>query len=195
MFHQVDDCKISVVVGVGKVNGEATRRFEPLYAGYIAVARQQSDARVPPLVPEPREVGMGMLRLKGHGKVGDDDEGLREGHVMDEWNVRQVNPRLGGGTPVAVDGDISNRLGRFICQHVLFTRGRIELGMAGEARLKGAAEVGPPDTLQFVVKVRPVYCPPRLQRTTFHRRSGIWPITSKSMAVTSLLRGAKFLAT
>src|SRR5262245_19721078 len=93
-----------------------------------------------------------MLRLQGHGEVGGDDEGLRERHVVDERNVRQVDPRLGRGAPVAVDRDIADRLERFIYQRVLLTRDRIELRVAGESGFERALEIGSPDALQLVVE-------------------------------------------
>jgi hypothetical protein len=44
MLGQVDDGEIPVVVGIGEVESEAARRFEPLDARGIAVARQKTDA-------------------------------------------------------------------------------------------------------------------------------------------------------
>ena len=108
MLRQVDDGEIAVVVGVGKVKRKTARRLEPLDARHVAVARQKADAGVAALVPEPWEVRVGQLRLKRHREVGDDDEGLRERHVVDERNVRQVDSRLGRGAPVAVDRDVAN---------------------------------------------------------------------------------------
>lgn len=88
MLRQIDDGEIAVVVGVGEVKREAARRFEPLDARHVAAARQQPDPGGPAIVPEPREVRVRKLRLKRHREVGDDDEGLRERHIVDQRNVR-----------------------------------------------------------------------------------------------------------
>jgi hypothetical protein len=164
MPRQVDDGAIAVVVRVGEVKGEAARRFEPLDARRIAVAGQKADAGVPAFVSEPREGRVGMLRLKGHREVGDDDEGLRERHVVDQRNVWQVDPRLGRGAPVAVDRDVADRLERFICQGVLLTRDRIEPRVAGEPGFERAVEIGPPDARQLVVELDRDAAPPWIRR-------------------------------
>ena len=153
MPRKVDDGEIAIVVGIGEVKDEAARRFEPLDTRHVAVARQKGDARVATLVPEPRERRVGMFRLKSHREVGDDDEGLRERHIVDERYVRQVDPGLGRGAAIRVDRDIANRLERFVRQRMLLTSDRIELRMPGEAGFERAAEIGPPDALQFVVKL------------------------------------------
>src|SRR5262249_4897410 len=129
------------------------RRFEPLNARHVAVARQKADARVAALVPEPRERGVGMFRLKRHREVGDDDEGLREGHIVDERNVRQVDPGFGRGAAIRVDRDIANRLEPFVCQRMLLMSDQIELRMPGETGFERAAEIGSSDTLRFIVQL------------------------------------------
>ena len=112
-----------------------------------------------------------MLRLKGHREVGDDDEGLRERHVVNERNVRQVDPRLGRGAPVAVDRGIADWLERFICQGVLLTRRRIVLRVAREPGFERAVEIGPPDAFQFVVELDRYAAQPRRRHTASRPRS------------------------
>ena len=153
MLGQIDDRPIAVVVGVGEVEGEAARRLEPLDARGVAVARQETDARVAALVPEPREVRVGVLRLEGHGEVGDDDERPRERHVVDQRDVRQVDARPGRGAPGSVDRDVADRLRRLVRERVLLARQRIELRVAGEAGLERAVEIGPPDARKLVVEL------------------------------------------
>ena len=116
-----------------------------------------------------------MLRLKGHREVGNDDEGLRERHVVDERNVRQVDPRLGRGAPVAVDRDIADRLERFIGQRVLLTgrpstpvghwpaRG-LQPWMALELRCVGGPDASPRSSGTFSAAAR--LNKPRTRRTT-----------------------------
>src|SRR5262249_29660761 len=93
-----------------------------------------------------------MLRLKRHGEVGDDNEGLRERGVVNQRNVRQVDSRFGLSTPVGVNRDVAHRLERFVGQRMLLARDWIELWVAGEPRFERSVEIGTPEALQLVVQ-------------------------------------------
>jgi hypothetical protein len=72
---------------------------------------------------------------------------------VDERNVREVDSRLGRGAPVAVNGDVADRLERLIGQGVVLAGNRIEMRVAGEPRFERAVEIGPADARELVVEL------------------------------------------
>ena len=78
---------------------------------------------------------------------------LRECHVVDERDMRQVDTRLGRCATIAADRDVAHRLERFVGERMLLTRDRIEFRVAGKAGFERAVEIRAPDALELVVEL------------------------------------------
>ena len=105
--HHVEHDAVTarVVEGVHRVEHVARLDVVPDDVGRVAVARQQSDAGVVPVLPAVRErrAGCGGVQAEGDGEIEQDDGALRDGTVVQAHRSTHGDASAGPHRGVSVD--------------------------------------------------------------------------------------------